>query len=87
VRCGGNALSEGSGYSAVRIPRPRDQIVFSDKSAREFVIPVFPLIALAFLETRGQVAALPALCLRQPFGRLREFVWMRDLLARRQREE
>jgi hypothetical protein len=66
---------------------PHDDAVFRDKAARELMVAVFALIGQAFLEPSSEVFPLPTLRLGKALFCLAEFVWMRNLLASRERQE
>ena len=83
----GNALAKRFGDASVGILRPRDGAVFRDKTPREFMVAVCALIRQTFLEPSSKTFPLPTLCLGKTLFRLAQFVRMRNLLARRERQK
>ena len=87
MRRTGDALPKGSGEASVVILGPDDGLVLGDQAAREFVVTVLALVGETFVEPGRQMFSATALCLRKSMCGLAEFMRVRHLCARGEREE
>ena len=83
----GNALPEHPSQCLVVILGPCEGLIACDKAPRELMVTIFALIGETFLQPSRQPLSASALGLGEAMSRMTEFVGMRNLLARRERQE
>jgi hypothetical protein len=83
----GHAFAKPSANSFVIISTESDDRILGYKSAREFVITVFALIADALLCSRGQLLVSATLGLRETLCQCFQLPWVFDDFAVRERQQ